>query len=82
MATKEVATVQQILNLHQYKHTNLHVESVITQLKSCRTAKLGYHIYQCADEACATIKYQYHSCRSLSRRTCIIHQHAVTHKRT
>lgn len=64
MATKEVATVQQILNLHQYKHTNLHVESVITQLKSCRTAKLGYHIYQCADEACATIKYQYHSCRN------------------
>lgn len=63
-ATKEVATVQQILNLHQHKHINLHVEGVITQLKSCRTAKLGYHIYQCSDEACATIKYQYHSCRN------------------
>jgi len=36
---------------------------VLQRLRVCRTAALGYHLYQCSDEACAHIKYQYHSCR-------------------
>ncbi len=42
---------------------NLHVQNVMQRLKTCRTAVLGYHAYRCSDEACAHIKYQYHSCR-------------------
>jgi hypothetical protein len=63
-ATTPVATVQQIIQQQQHIHSNPHVQHVMSQLAQCRTAKLGYHTYQCADQQCAQIKYQYHSCRN------------------
>lgn len=59
------ATVQQVLLKH-YKSkadANSHIQNVMQHLKACRTAVLGYHVYRCTNEACAHIKYQYHSCR-------------------
>jgi hypothetical protein len=64
--TKPCATVQQLL-LKQHVPLpvapNLHVQNVLSRLKRCRTAALGYHVYRCSDDACGHIKYQYHSCR-------------------
>lgn len=60
------ATVQQILlrqNTSAMAPSNAHVQRVLQRIKVCRTASLGYHVYQCANEACREIKYQYHSCR-------------------
>lgn len=59
------ATVQQVLQKHYEPKpdANIHVQNVMQRLKTCRTAALGYHAYRCSDEACAHIKYQYHSCR-------------------
>ncbi len=42
---------------------NTHVASVLQRIKTCRTAALGYHVYQCDNKECRHIKYQYHSCR-------------------
>ncbi len=63
--TTPKATVQQVLQQHYEPQaaTNRHVQKVMQRLMVCRTAALGYHAYQCGDEACAHIKYQYHSCR-------------------
>jgi len=36
---------------------------VLQRIKTCRTAALGYHVYQCGNEKCGHIQYQYHSCR-------------------
>jgi hypothetical protein len=58
------ATVQQILQKHAVPiNKNAHVAKVLQRIKNCRTAALGYHVYQCTDENCGHIKYQYHSCR-------------------
>ncbi len=60
------ATLQQVLiKYHEAPEasSNLHVQKVLHRLKVCRTAALGYHVYQCNNEACGEIKYQYHSCR-------------------
>ena len=60
------ASVQQVLLRHHEvpeAFSNLHVQKVLHRLKVCRTASLGYHVYQCSDEDCGEIKYQYHSCR-------------------
>ncbi|MEJ7831125.1 MAG: IS91 family transposase [Segetibacter sp.] len=59
------ATVQQVLLKHHENKAdaNVHVHNVLQRLMICRTAALGYHLYQCRDEACGHIKYQYHSCR-------------------
>jgi hypothetical protein len=59
------ATVQQVLLKGDIAKEggNVHVHNVMQRLKTCRTAALGYHVYRCNDEACAHIKYQYHSCR-------------------
>ena len=63
--TRPKATLQQVLQQHHQPSAdaNLHVQKVLNRLKVCRTAALGYHAYQCCDEACSHIKYQYHSCR-------------------
>lgn len=63
--TTPKATVQQVLQQHYEPQagTNMHVQKVMQRLRVCRTAALGYHAYQCSDEACRHIKYQYHSCR-------------------
>lgn len=58
------ATVQQILQQYHCGSSNTHVEQVISQLKKCRTAKLGYHMYHCSNNDCGQYKYQYHSCRN------------------
>ena len=58
------ATVQQVLQRHAMEvHKNAHVAKVLQRIKTCRTAALGYHVYQCTGEDCGHIKYQYHSCR-------------------
>ncbi len=63
-AIKEVATVQSILNKYHTQSSNPHVEHVLQQLKNCRTAQLGYHLYKCSNSDCMKFKYQYHSCRN------------------
>lgn len=62
--TLKVATVQSILNKYHTHSSNPHVEHVIQQLKNCRTAQLGYHLYKCSNHDCLKLKYQYHSCRN------------------
>ena len=55
------ATIQQLLQKHAPPdNKNLHVQKVLQRIKTCRTSALGYHVYQCSDEKCAYIKYQYH----------------------
>lgn len=62
--TQMVATVQSILNKFHTQSSNPHVEHVLQQLKNCRTAQLGYHLYKCNNNDCMKLKYQYHSCRN------------------
>lgn len=61
---KGVATVQYILQQYHTTSTNTQVQAVVEQLKKCRTAQLGYHLYKCNNNDCAQYKYQYHSCRN------------------
>ena len=63
--TQPKATVQQVLLRHESPEasSNPHVQKVLHRLKICRTAALGYHVYQCSGQDCREIKYQYHSCR-------------------
>jgi len=62
--TQKVATVQSILTNYHTHSSNPHVEHVLQQLKYCRTAQLGYHLYKCRNNDCMKLKYQYHSCRN------------------
>ena len=62
--TSPRATMQQVLVKFDYTSTNGHAQKVLHHLKVCRTASLGYHVYQCSNDSCATIRYQYHSCRN------------------
>jgi hypothetical protein len=62
--TSECATMQQVLMKFAYTSINTHTQKVLHSLKVCRTASLGYHVYQCMSDDCRTIKYQYHSCRN------------------
>lgn len=58
------ATVQQLLQRHAGPvNKNAHVAKVLQRIKTCRTSSLGYHVYQCGNEECGHLKYQYHSCR-------------------
>src|ERR1019366_10249683 len=58
------ATMQQLLqNQDVLFNKNTHVAKVLQRIKDCRTAALGYHVYQCTGDGCGHIKYQYHSCR-------------------
>lgn len=59
-----VYTVQQILNHWHQPSAHPQVNHVVRQLQHCRTAKLGYHLYQCIAEDCNKYHYQYHSCRN------------------
>lgn len=61
---KPVATVQYILQQYHTTSTNTQVNTVVEQLKKCRTSALGYHLYKCNNNDCAQYKYQYHSCRN------------------
>jgi hypothetical protein len=57
-------TVQQLLQQQDVCFSkNAHAAKVLQRIKTCRTAALGYHVYQCAGDGCGHIKYQYHSCR-------------------
>ena len=57
-------TVQQLLQQQDVGfNKNAHVAKVLQRIKTCRTAALGYHVYQCTGDDCRHIKYQYHSCR-------------------
>jgi len=58
------ATVQQLLQQQDVCFSkNAQVAKVLQRIKTCRTAALGYHLYQCTKDDCGHIKYQYHSCR-------------------
>lgn len=52
--------------LHKWHHSSSHpqVNSVIHQLKTCRTEGQGYHLYKCSREGCGKYHYRYHSCRN------------------
>ena len=55
------ATVQQLLQKHALPcNKNAHVAKVLQRIKTCHTAALGYHVYQCSNEECGHVKYQYH----------------------
>jgi hypothetical protein len=57
-------TVQQLLQHQDVCFSkNAHTAKVLQRIKTCRTAALGYHVYQCTGDDCGHIKYQYHSCR-------------------
>jgi hypothetical protein len=57
-------TLQQLLQKHPLPfNKNVHVARVLQRIQTCRTAALGYHVYQCSKDDCGHIKYQYHSCR-------------------
>src|SRR5215831_4114703 len=62
--TSPCVTMQQVLMKFAYTSTNAHVQKVLHSLKVCHTASLGYHVYQCSNNSCGTIQYQYHSCRN------------------
>ncbi len=61
------ATLQQVLQkeaaLSREDGSNAHVKMVMNRICICRTQALGYHLYQCGDDTCRHLKYQYHSCR-------------------
>ena len=61
---KHAATVQYILQQYHTTSANTQVNTVVQQLKKCRTSALGYHLYKCSYQDCAQLKYQYHSCRN------------------
>ena len=46
------ATMQQVLMMFNYTPANAHVQKVLHSVKTCRTAALGYHVYQCMNEDC------------------------------
>jgi len=59
------STLQQLLQRHSLPfNKNVHAARVLQRIKTCRTAALGYHVYQCSKDDCGHIKYQYHSCRN------------------
>ena len=62
--TSPRATMQQVLIKFDYTPANAHVQKVLYNLKVCRTASLGYHVYQCGNDSCSAIQYRYHSCRN------------------
>jgi Putative transposase/Transposase zinc-binding domain len=61
---KSNTTLQHILKSHAYTAQTPYTQHVLKQLEVCRTKALGYHLYKCDDHDCASIKYQYHSCRN------------------
>ncbi len=66
MATnyQPAATLQQVLGLCHEPAKHPHVQRVMEQLRKCRTAANGYHLYRCSDEECNHLQYQYHSCHN------------------
>jgi hypothetical protein len=56
--------MQQVLMKFNYTPANAYIQKVLHHLKICRTASLGYHVYQCSNDSCGTTKYRYHSCRN------------------
>ena len=58
------SALQHLLNTHHYTAQTAYTQSVLEQLKICRTKALGYHLYKCDDDTCGKLKYQYHSCRN------------------
>lgn len=57
-------TLQYILQRWHQPSTHPHVNKVVEQLKTCRTARQGYHLYRCGNEVCGRFHYRYHSCRN------------------
>jgi hypothetical protein len=50
--TSPRATMQQVLMKFDYTPANAHTQKVLHNLKVCRTASLGYHVYQCSNHSC------------------------------
>ena len=41
---------------------NSYSQAVLSRLSRCHTAAIGVHYYQCSNEGCKHMHYQYHSC--------------------
>ena len=50
--------------------SNAFTRSVLTKLSNCRSAKMGFHYYQCDDSNCNHLHYQYHGCKNRHCPTC------------
>ena len=49
-------TMQQVLQRHPLpSNKNTHVAKVLRRIRTCRTAALGYHVYQCSGDDCRHI---------------------------
>lgn len=57
-------TLQYVLQRWHHPSAHPHINKVVEQLKSCRTARQGYHLYRCENETCGRYHYHYHSCRN------------------
>jgi predicted nucleic acid-binding Zn ribbon protein len=58
-------SLQQILQQGKFdSQFNSFSNNVLTKLKLCRTAAMGYHQYRCQNTECNHIHYQYHGCRN------------------
>jgi hypothetical protein len=63
--------IQQIL---QHKLTDFttssYTDKVLSKLRDCRTATMGYHLHKCDNPDCNHVHYQYHGCRNRHCPTC------------
>jgi hypothetical protein len=59
-----LSPIQQAINLATLKPCTAHTDKILQQLKTCRTAAMGYHSLICSNDSCAKTKYIYHSCRN------------------
>lgn len=65
------AGIQQILQhkLTDFK-TSSYTDKVLSKLRDCRTATMGYHLHKCDNPDCNHVHYQYHGCRNRHCPTC------------
>lgn len=55
-------SLQYIFNHPGIQSCNTYSKNIFSQLHRCHTAAMGMHHYQCDDENCHHIHWQYHSC--------------------
>jgi hypothetical protein len=59
------ASIQEVQGL--FSHSSIHTfslpsQSILSQIATCHTHKMGYHLYQCNEKSCGELKQMYHSC--------------------
>lgn len=60
----EYNSLQYILRRWPDEPAHPQVNNVLEKIKACRTAKMGYHLYNCTHDDCGKYHYRYHSCRN------------------